>query len=247
MNPLDRRRFLQLGAAGLVLTPTIPFLRNPIFRRALYAGSCDLLPSKKMLVIWQRGGNDGVNTIIPYGDSVYSDTTRPTLFIPEAQAIDLNGFCAMHPALAPLSEIRAAGDLAIFHRVGYGGQSRSHFSSQQYWETGEPGNLGNETGWVNNIISNDATLIGHPFPAASVSPQYQMLFQGPRVLSHISLLGEYTLGSDPEDVKLIGALPGMASGSGLLGIYSQPANPQLFNGAIKETGLAMASGLDHLV
>ena len=227
MANFNRRQFLQLGAAGIALGSSVPFLRNPIFRRALHAAECDLLPAKKMLVIWQRGGNDGLNTVIPYGDNSYNTVNRPTLFVDPLDAIDLNGFCALHPSLAKLHEVYLSGDLAIMHRVGYDGQSRSHFTSQHYWENGEPGSIENLTGMVNNLITEDPLLADHALPAASVSYQYQQLFQGPRVLSHIADLRSYTLGTDPDDLKLIGALPGLAGdGSGVLGIYSQPGNGQ---------------------
>ncbi len=247
MASFDRRQFLQLGAAGLALGSSVPFLRNPIFRRALQAADCDLLPAKKMLIIWQRGGNDGVNTVIPYGDSVYNDTTRPTLFIDPADSIDLNGFCSLHPALAKLHEVYLDNQVAVMHRVGYPSSSLSHFSGQKYWENGEPGNLNNDVGIVNSLIGADPLLDGHQFPGAAVSYQHPQLFQGPRVLSHISDLRDYSLGTDPADVKLIGALPGMSDdGSGLLGIYSQPGSSQVYNGLIKNTGLAMTAGIDHL-
>ncbi|MEM7261999.1 MAG: DUF1501 domain-containing protein [Planctomycetota bacterium] len=245
---IHRRRFLQLGAAGLALSPSIPFLRNPMFRRALEAADCDLSPAKKMLVIWQRGGNDGVNTIIPFGDSTYNPTTRPTLFIDAPDRIDLNGYCALHPALWKLQEVLAAEDLAIVHRVGYPSQSRSHFRSQNIWENALPTNSELPVGWVNNLISADATLDASPFPAASVSNQQQLLFQGPKVLSHINDLTEYSLGSSPADLKLIGALPGAGTdGTGLLGIYSDPATGAFYDAMIRDTGNAMTAGLDHLI
>lgn len=247
MNHFDRRHFMKVSAAGLAFGASSSMLRNPFFRRALYAADCDLNPSKKLLVVFQRGGNDGVNTVIPHGDSLYDTTLRPSLFIPPAQAIDLNGFASLHPSLAKLEGLFLDGRLAVMHRIGYQGQSRSHFSSQQYWENAEPGNLNSYEGWVNRIVQ-ESGLDGHPFPGASVSNQFQLLFQGEALLGHVTNLSNYSLGGDPADVKLLGALPGGTSpGSGMLGVYSLPDDGTAWNSNVKATGLALGSSLEHLL
>ena len=113
---------------------------------------------KKMIFIFQEGGNDGINTVIPRGDEDYNLRTRPTLFIPETDAIDSgNGFAQLHPALEPMMELynhrsingqSGLGNLAVLHRIGYEGQSRSHFDSQHYWQNGIPGDTETEEGFI---------------------------------------------------------------------------------------------------
>ena len=121
--------------------------------------------TKKLLFIFLRGANDALNSVIPIQDSAYA-TSRPTLKIPPdpltdylatgscdfpinsapadptfgyANAIRLgNGFAALHPSLKFLAPVYNVGELALIHRVGYPKQSRSHFDSQNYWETGTP-------------------------------------------------------------------------------------------------------------
>ena len=139
-----RRTFLRNALGASVLAPG---LLGTLGRQARAAETLD--PNKKLLFIFQRGGSDGINTIIPRGDADYSTANRPTLFVPDASAIDLgNGFAQAHPALAPMMEIYnnsalngidGPGNLAIIHRVAYANQSRSHFDSQDYWERGVPG------------------------------------------------------------------------------------------------------------
>src|SRR5207253_1381351 len=101
-----------------------------------------------------RGGNDAINTVIPVADDAYSQLNRPTLFIPKPAldgsglcpanpdpnfAINLgNNFAGLHPGLRDLCPVFNTGQLALIHRVGYTRQSRSHFDSQRYWETGAP-------------------------------------------------------------------------------------------------------------
>lgn len=180
LNLLTRRSFLGQtagAAAALSALTDLPF----VFQRALADGSIGQTGPggkvKKLLFIFLRGANDGLNNILPYGDPAYNNTNRPTLriepdaganwmnsgpaFFPQFGAANAiygptpfgaaqqeyygglalgNGFAALHPSLKFLAPVYNAGDLAVLHRVGYPKQSRSHFDSQNYWETGAPRN-----------------------------------------------------------------------------------------------------------
>lgn len=158
---LDRNFKIGLGVALSTLTD-LPI----VVKRALAEGNIGL-SGKKLLFIFLRGANDALNTVIPAQDPAYSSSNRPTIGIlrdainygttgqadfPEntvgtdatfkyANAIRLgNGFAAMHPSMKFLAPVYNGGDLALIHRVGYPRQSRSHFDSQNYWETGTPNN-----------------------------------------------------------------------------------------------------------
>jgi uncharacterized protein (DUF1501 family) len=132
----QRRGFLKSGFAWGAFGPgVLGILGRQSSAQATLPGT------KKLLFIFQRGGNDGINTVIPHGDLHYNPTTRPSLFISPAEAIDLgNGFASLHPAMAPAMEVFNAhgagvpGDLAVIHRVAYANQSRSHFDSQELWD-----------------------------------------------------------------------------------------------------------------
>jgi uncharacterized protein (DUF1501 family) len=159
----DRSFKLGLGVALSTLVD-IPF----VMKRALAEGNIGL-NNKKILFIFLRGANDSLNSVIPIQDSGYNTdinpstqtVIRPNIAIPKEGniysdtgpcdfpdnplygynfAIRLgNGFAALHPSLKYLAPVYNAGDLALIHRVGYPKQSRSHFDSQNYWETGTPG------------------------------------------------------------------------------------------------------------
>ena len=100
---MQRREFLKTGglaggALGLNLLSSLGLPNN------LFADGHS--SNKKMLFIFQRGGNDGINAVIPRGDNEYNTTNRPTLFLRENQALDLgNGFAQLHPGLEPMMEI----------------------------------------------------------------------------------------------------------------------------------------------
>ena len=172
LNVISRRSFLDRSlktsaAIALGTLMDIPL----VVKRALAEGSIGL-NGKKLLFIWLRGANDGLNSVVPVLDPAYA-ANRPTLAIPSdpgtnysttgaadfpvagsagstygnyPYAVRLgNGFAGLHPSLKFLAPVYNAGDLALIHRVAYPRQSRSHFDSQRYWENGVP----------NNNLSND--------------------------------------------------------------------------------------------
>ena len=103
-----------------------------------------------LAVLSLSGGNDGLNTIIPYNSGLYRDY-RPTLSIAENQVIPLNDELALHPTMAPLKRFWDAGKLAIFLGIGYPNPSYSHFRSMDIWHTCEPDKVGVE-GWLGQVI-----------------------------------------------------------------------------------------------
>lgn len=221
---------------------------NPFLSSALHAGGVG--NPKKMMIIFMRGGNDGVNTVIPHGDSSYNTTTRPTLFVPPTPAFDLNGFASLHPQMQLMKDVYDAGDLAVIQRVAYDNQSRSHFSSQQFWENAMPSIPGAdqvEEGWVNRLIDTNPLLANHPIPGVSISNNQQVAFRGDRPLVHMRTLNAYQLGTSDIDLKLVGAAPGVSNnGSGLLGVYGRDPDASTYDPQLRDVGVAMASSLDAL-
>ncbi len=243
----DRRSFIKAALAGTTLSALGPVLGSPFMNRALASGLG--ASTKKMLVIFMRGGNDGVNTCIPYGDSEYNLINRPNIFIPEAQSLDLgNGFAALHPALGPLHELHLAGDLATVHRVAYANQSRSHFDSQNIWENAIPGEADLSEGWAYRHVIDAYDLAANPVAAASISDRLMLMFKGGTALPHISNLAEYNLdvpGSSQD--KVLGSAPDGGSGSGLLGWYGKSlGSGHGHDSLVSSTGLTIGETLSTL-
>lgn len=103
-----------------------------------------------LAVLSLSGGNDGLNTVIPYTNPLYRDY-RPTIGIPEDQVIRLNDELGLHPAMGPLKKFWDQGKLAIFLGIGYPNPSYSHFRSMDIWHTCEPDKVGTE-GWLGRAI-----------------------------------------------------------------------------------------------
>ena len=235
---MQRREFLKTGglaggALGLNLLGSLGLPNN------LFADGHS--SNKKMLFIFQRGGNDGINAVIPRGDNEYNTTNRPTLFLRENQALDLgNGFAQLHPGLEPMMEIfnnqklngqDGPGNLAVIHRVGYAGQSRSHFNSQHYWENATPGDKKLDEGMFYRQITEtlDLTDEANAFVAASLSGSQMVSLRGPKPLPNFRKASDFAFrGSTAQNRKFLGTLPGAdprwPTGSGVLGLYGGRPN-----------------------
>ena len=103
-----------------------------------------------LVVLQLSGGNDALNTLIPYGNPLYFDN-RPNVRIPEDQVLPLNKDVGFHPAMGPLKALYDAGKVAVIQGIGYPKPSRSHFRSMDIWHTCEPDKIGTE-GWLGRTI-----------------------------------------------------------------------------------------------
>jgi uncharacterized protein (DUF1501 family) len=214
----------------------------------------------KLIFIFQRGGNDGVNTVIPHGDPEYNVSNRPTLYIPPASAIDLgNNFASLHPRMAAMMEIYnhpsltgidGPGNLAIIHRVGYAGQSKSHFNSRQYWENGTPGDPAFEEGMIYRQVAMTMNPVDNNLVAAAMSNSQMVALKGPLPIPTIRDPETFNFSGDPaKSSKLIGRLPSHPQGldgEGLLGAYggSRDFPDKPYRDLVYDTGLALTNAMN---
>ena len=116
------------------------------------------------------GGNDGLNTVVPYGLGHYY-SARPKLAVRAADVLPLNDSIGLNAKMSSLHELFATGQLAILLGVGYPNSSRSHFRSVEIWQTAEPDRILN-TGWLGRYLdySNTGAQAKKVFPAINVDP-----------------------------------------------------------------------------
>ena len=103
-----------------------------------------------LVILSLSGGNDGLNTVVPYSNPIYYDY-RPTLQVPEDQVLRINDDVGFNPNMTELKEIYDSGNMAVVQGVGYPHPSRSHFRSMDIWHTCEPDKIGTE-GWLGRTI-----------------------------------------------------------------------------------------------
>ena len=131
-----------------------------------------------LVVVQLTGGNDYMNSVVPYADGHYRDARNGALCIGEDEVLKIDDQFGLHPTMAPLKELYDQGDMALIHGVGYPNSPRSHFRSMDIWHTCEPNKVGTE-GWAGRAIrdldpagENPVTgvYIGQGLPRALVVP-----------------------------------------------------------------------------
>ena len=156
---LYRRSFL--GATALLAAPRLLFAQAATERRFIF--------------IIQRGAADGLNTVIPYADPAYA-SARGSLAIEPASALKLDGLFALHPSLAKLHTLYAAGQASFFHAVASPYRDRSHFDGQNVLETGGNAPYQVKDGWMNRLLGvlprtgKDAMAFSSAIPLALRGP-----------------------------------------------------------------------------
>src|ERR1700724_4148496 len=136
---IGRRDFLRAGFGRLGRSPTWA-----------QAAAAQAPPRDRILVVVElSGGNDGLNTVVPYGDDAYY-RARPRIGIKPARRRKPDDHFAFQYTMAGLERLYKDGPLAIVHGVGYEQPSFSHFSSMAYWQTAAP-NRGDLYGWGGRI------------------------------------------------------------------------------------------------
>jgi uncharacterized protein (DUF1501 family) len=148
----SRRAFLKGTACAIFGVGSMPAWLS----RSVYAAEGPGRRKKILVAIFQRGAVDGLNMVIPFGESRYYEL-RPSIGIPRPDgtpqtAVDLDGFFGLHPSLAPLKPLYDSGHLAIVDAVGSPDPTRSHFDAQDYMESGTPGLKATSDGWMNRAL-----------------------------------------------------------------------------------------------
>jgi uncharacterized protein (DUF1501 family) len=148
---VSRREVMQLGAGGLGFglfggIGPVPHALSQASRAAAAT------TSGRILVVFEWfGGNDGLNTIVPYGDAVYYKH-RPTIGLKEPELLKIDAQFGLHKSMQGMKRLYDDGKVAIIHGVGYDQPSFSHFTSSSFWHTAAP-NSGNEYGWLGRTAS----------------------------------------------------------------------------------------------
>jgi uncharacterized protein (DUF1501 family) len=152
-RPLGRRTLIRRGLAfvsAAALTP--PAFVRAVFDEASVASAAEQ-PRRVLVVLQLAGGNDGLNTVIPYTDGAYYDARQRIAANPEA-ALPLDDRLALHPNLAGLKALYDQGRAAVVLGVGYPNPNRSHFRSMDIWHSASMAEH-SETGWIGRLL--DAT------------------------------------------------------------------------------------------
>jgi uncharacterized protein (DUF1501 family) len=169
MQP-TRRDFLRTGLGSSTLLACGLSVPAFLARTAnLLAAESKTAPTGRVLVVLQLdGGNDGLNTVVPYADDAYLKH-RPRLHIPATNLHKIDDRMGLHPALTGLSELLQAGRLAIVQSVGYPNPNRSHFESMRIWHAAHLGATADTPGWLARTIDGGLGGRNADSPALHIS------------------------------------------------------------------------------
>lgn len=237
-----RREFLKTTLLTGALSWTVPaFLSNTFF--ALQAAAAEGLTqvatgkdSAILVVLQMAGGNDGLNTVVPFASDDYHKA-RPRIGLSAAQILKVNEVMGLHPGLAGFKELYDSGVLSIIQGVGYPNPNRSHFRSTEIWQTASDADRFERYGWLGRYFDNacegcDATVgvsVGRQMPQAFAAgtphgisvdnPQNYRFLAGERAgAADRELMEESYRDMNDSDISnaggSIGAIGGSSAGAG---------------------------------
>ncbi|HET9484720.1 MAG TPA: DUF1501 domain-containing protein [Xanthomonadales bacterium] len=183
---IDRRGFFKLaGLAGAAtFAPRLAFAQDAGAARS----------SDTLIVVYLRGGMDGLNAVVPHADADYY-RLRPNVNVPRpgapGGALDLDGFFGLHPSLAPLMPLYQSGRLALVQAAGFRQLSRSHFECQDRMERATLDLNLVSSGWLNRHL--EAVGIGETFQAVGMGRAVQQSLRGPAPVIGLATIGEFTI------------------------------------------------------
>lgn len=174
----SRRDFLRRGLLGFGVPPYLAALLH----RTTWALDADAVDSggskgheRILVVVELTGGNDGLNTIVPFRNDEYY-RARPTLGIRRRDAIPVTGEAGFHPSMVGFERLYKDGKLAVVEGCGYPSPSLSHFSSMGFWHTGVP-NGGEPLGWVGRFMDAHAPA-GTPNAIVNIASAQSLAVRG---------------------------------------------------------------------
>jgi len=203
---LDRRAFLSLaiggGALGVVGATLGPQAWDALFggvptRSGAVGGSGDM----KLVLVTLYGGNDGLNTVVPYQDPTYA-AVRGALAVDASTVLPLSDGFGLHPSMPGFKKLWEKGELAVVHGVGFSDPNYSHFESMDIWQSGVPESPVS-TGWLGRLL--DATK-SSPLRAIALGPTLPTALSGERVQGAAIPIGALVLPGSPAEQTLYAAV-----------------------------------------
>ncbi len=216
---VSRRIFLKDGGVavlGLSMVPGFVY-RAAMESRPKFAGN------KILVTIFQRGGVDGLNVVVPFGEKAYYEH-RPTIGIPapskdQPSALDLDGFFGLHPSMATFHSLYKSGELAIVQAAGSPHETRSHFEAQDFMESAAPGEKSVDDGWLNRYMQQNPTDKPNSFRGVAAGPVM------------------------PRSLK--GSAPALSLGGMVAASEEMSQVAQMFGGMYEKEGSTLLGGTSH--
>jgi uncharacterized protein (DUF1501 family) len=168
---MKRRSFIKKSALAS------SYFLLPNFLKALEPLELAEKTNRNLVIIQLSGGNDGLNTIVPFKNDIYYKL-RPKLALPSNKVIPLAGDLGLNPALDALKEFYDSGEMTIVNNVGYPNPDRSHFRSLDIWHSASNSNEYWNTGWIGRYLDSNCQ---HAYQGIEVDNNLSLVLKGERL------------------------------------------------------------------
>ncbi|MEO5957787.1 MAG: DUF1501 domain-containing protein [Opitutaceae bacterium] len=188
--PATRREFLRASSKGIGLLAFSQFAPQFLVQSTLAASPAPEKDRSVLVLVQLAGGNDGLNTLIPFDDPDYF-RLRPTLGIPKDKALRVADSLGLHPSCTAIHSLFNDGKLAIVQNVGYPNPNRSHFRSTEIWETASKSDEFASSGWIGRFLDNACAGVpadSHDPVAVHITNGVPQSFMGENAHSTFGLL-----------------------------------------------------------
>src|ERR1041384_2700937 len=206
---MNRRYFIKSGSIALasfgMVTAAPSFLQRALAASLDSAGGAR---RKTLIAIFQRGAVDGLNVVVPHGESNYYNL-RPNIAIPKPNggaeaALNLDGFFGLHPSMSAFKPLWDSKRLAIVHAAGSPDNTRSHFDAQDYMESATPGVKSTSDGWLNRYLQSKKDPERSLFRAVSMTKTMPRVLQGSAPAVAMSSISDFAIRGGKSSANLQG-------------------------------------------
>jgi uncharacterized protein (DUF1501 family) len=160
---VTRRDFLAAGLVGAASGVMVP----PVLAKGVFAAGIEGIHNDRVLVVLQlAGGNDGLNTVVPYADPAYL-SARPTVGVRPDTVLHIDSNVGLNPALKGMKALYDGGQVAIVQGVGYANPTYSHFENLYVWEYADPQRAQTD-GWLGKLLGSQIDSQGHPLSGCAL-------------------------------------------------------------------------------
>ncbi len=211
---LSRRRFLSLAAAGLAAGGAASMVGPALWEQLSVAaaaakttGKLGSATGRTLVLVTLYGGNDGLNTVIPYKNPAYA-SARGIMAIDPTTVLDLGEGFGLHPSMPQLHKLWGEKRLAIVQGVGFANPNYSHFESMDIWQTGEPTDPSG-SGWLGRWMDKTGA---DPLRAVAIGPTVPTLLTGERIQAAAIAPGPIRLPGTAAEVARYRALASTSKG-----------------------------------
>ncbi|MFK7808719.1 MAG: DUF1501 domain-containing protein [Saprospiraceae bacterium] len=167
---MNRRNFLKNSGFASTALMVPSFLQS-------YVANTSATKGKTLIIVQLSGGNDGLNTIVPYRNDIYYKK-RPKLSIKKEELIRVDDELGFHPSLKTLKNVYDDGLMSIINSVGYPNPDRSHFRSMDIWQTGSGSEEYWSSGWLGRYLDSDCSGCENPYQAIEVDDSLSLALKG---------------------------------------------------------------------